>query len=137
MRTNNIEIEKLPSTKLEASKNGSRHYFTGTPCIRNHSAPRYTSTGQCVTCQKENYRKHTGHNPRPSKQEYLQRAQQLAIERGGKCLSTEYLSAKSKMTFVCANPDHPPFPVSSDNLKRGRWCKNCRSDGLRGNLSIP
>lgn len=55
--------DKLPSTKEAAREAGLRHYFTGLPCKRWHVACRYTSTGQCVDCQREHRREWAAANP--------------------------------------------------------------------------
>lgn len=31
----------------------SRHYFTGVPCKRGHTAKRFTDSGRCVLCHRE------------------------------------------------------------------------------------
>lgn len=55
--------DNLPSTKEAAREAGLRHYFTGLPCKRGHVARRYTSTGQCVDCQREHRREWAAANP--------------------------------------------------------------------------
>ena len=32
---------------------GQKHYSTGKPCERGHTAPRFTSTGHCTDCERE------------------------------------------------------------------------------------
>jgi hypothetical protein len=44
-------MDKLPATRAEAKKNGSKYYFTGQPCKHGHIAPRKTK-GACVECVK-------------------------------------------------------------------------------------
>ena len=34
----------------EAKNAGGKHYFTGAPCVRGHTAPRFVSTRACVEC---------------------------------------------------------------------------------------
>lgn len=38
---------------------GKRHYFTGKPCLRGHTALRYVTTGQCTKCMLERQRQYT------------------------------------------------------------------------------
>lgn len=133
MRSENIEIEYLPQNRSDAAKIGSLFYYTGKPCKNGHVAPRYTSTGQCVNCQEVHYHRKSPHRPRPTKDEYLKKAQEIATIRGGRCLSKKYVSAKSLLTISCRNSDHSPFKISYDNLKRGRWCPHCKYDRMRGN----
>lgn len=40
----------IPTSKKTAKAEGSKHYFTGSPCARGHVARRFTSTGACVEC---------------------------------------------------------------------------------------
>ena len=78
------------------------------------------------------YRKNTKYNPRPSKEEYLEKARRMAIKRKGKCLSTTYLNARSYLLFQCNNTDHQPFKKTYDNLKQGKWCRKCKHENQRG-----
>jgi hypothetical protein len=80
----------------------------------------------------KHYREKNRHSYRPSKTEYLERAKKLAIIRGGKCLSTEYINAKTHLLLACDNTAHPYFKISYDNLKQGKWCRKCRNERLRG-----
>lgn len=41
-----------PATRHEALAAGSTFFHTGRPCRAGHVADRYTSTGNCVQCQK-------------------------------------------------------------------------------------
>lgn len=52
----------------------------------------------------------------------------LAKNRGGKCLSQKYVTARKPLKWQC-NLKHKPWQASSDDIKRGRWCPEC-SDGL-------
>lgn len=56
-------MNNLPSTKADAREVGAKHYFTGIPCARGHIAKRYTSTGQCTDCQRDNRTKWRTSNP--------------------------------------------------------------------------
>lgn len=44
------DMRKLPSNRNLAFEQGEIFYSTGTPCKKGHLSPRYTSSGQCVTC---------------------------------------------------------------------------------------
>lgn len=44
-------------------------------------------------------------------------------ERGGKLLSKEYISAKTKLDLICGNGHK--FKMSWDVIKRGSWCPQC------------
>ena len=54
---------------------------------------------------------------------YLQKMDELAAERGGKCLSEKYVSASSKLTWECA--EGHVWEAASHVVKRGRWCPQC------------
>lgn len=45
-------MEKL--TRQQAAQKGLHRYYTGKPCRNGHDAERYTSTGSCVVCSREN-----------------------------------------------------------------------------------
>lgn len=49
----------------------------------------------------------------------------LAEQRGGELLSTRYKGSNEKLTWKCANPDHPPFESIPSLIKRGSWCDAC------------
>ena len=64
----NPQLE-LPTTRQEAEAAGSKWYYTGVPCGRGHTRPRYTSTCQCLGCAETirnvgNY--HISHNRKVS-----------------------------------------------------------------------
>ncbi len=49
---------------------------------------------------------------------------ELAKDLNGKCLSKEYSNNKSKLTWQCENGH--TFEKSPSDLKRGRWCPECK-----------
>ncbi|RPJ97246.1 hypothetical protein CW357_00825 [Rummeliibacillus sp. TYF005] len=53
----------------------------------------------------------------------LKEVQDIAESNGGRCLSTVYINADSKMNFVCKNGHE--FKMTPYNLKIGRWCREC------------
>lgn len=46
-------------TRLEAAKRGLKYFNTGRPCSFGHLSDRYTSTGHCCECVKENNKKYS------------------------------------------------------------------------------
>lgn len=48
---------------------------------------------------------------------------QLAAERGGRCLSTEYTSIAKKLMFECSKGHQWEMPAS--HVKAGCWCPEC------------
>lgn len=51
------------TTKEIAIQNKSKFYFTGKPCKHGHINKRYTKSGLCVSCSKNNYTKFNSTNP--------------------------------------------------------------------------
>lgn len=47
----------------------------------------------------------------------------LAQTHGGKCLSVDYFSVKTKMCWQCKNGHI--FESTPDNINQGRWCPYC------------
>ena len=60
--------------------------------------------------------------------DYLEKAKQYAISRGGECLATEYLSMKTKTHWKCGNPSHPSFETDFQIMQRGTWCVLCHRE---------
>ena len=53
-------------------------------------------------------------------------AQEYAKERGGQCLSTEYVNTRTNMLWKCANPNHPSWLASYKTVVNGKcWCRFC------------
>lgn len=50
--------------------------------------------------------------------------QSLAAERGGRCLSTEYLGTTVKLTWQC-HQGHVWEAAPTGVKNQGRWCPNC------------
>ena len=51
-----MDTSKMPTTREEAKKIGSKYYFTGQPCKHGHIAPRKTR-GACIECLKTEWTK--------------------------------------------------------------------------------
>lgn len=59
----------------------------------------------------------------------LEQAKQHAISKGGKCLSQEYLTAKTKLTWQCGIPTHLPWDASFDTVVNSHsWCPQCANE---------
>ena len=55
----------------------------------------------------------------------------IAVDRGGKCLSKEYVNTQTKLKFECEKGHQwNALPYS---IKKGQWCKKC-SDAKRSML---
>ncbi|MFC1483194.1 hypothetical protein ACFL56_02925 [Candidatus Margulisiibacteriota bacterium] len=53
----------------------------------------------------------------------IEEMQQLAEIRGGKCLSKEYINAKTKLKWQCSEGHQ--FEMRPSNVKQGQWCPKC------------
>ncbi len=53
----------------------------------------------------------------------IEEMQQIAAERGGKCLSETYLDNKTKLLWECAE-DHQ-WQAKPNDIKNGHWCPYC------------
>jgi len=47
----------------------------------------------------------------------------IAAEKGGKCVSTEYINSKSKLEFQCAEGHH--WKSIANDIHQGHWCPLC------------
>jgi hypothetical protein len=57
-------------------------------------------------------------------EEYLEKAKEYAISKGGKCLSTEYITQNKKLTWKCNN--HGSWESDYGNVvSNKRWCPTC------------
>jgi hypothetical protein len=52
--------------------------------------------------------------------------QKIARKRGGKCLSTAYVSRDSKLRWQCAKGHE--WEARPENIKRGSWCPKCAAE---------
>lgn len=121
---NGQDYSSFATSKAEALRRGEARFFTGVPCRHGHIATRYTSTTNCVECQTAHARKYGRLEARPSKNTSLQLICEFVLKRRGLLLSTEYVSAKSKVRVRCEFGHE--FEVTADNLKRNRWCPSCK-----------
>ena len=49
---------------------------------------------------------------------------QAAKDRGGECLSAEYINNTQKLVWRCAL-GHAPWQATAAQIRRGRWCPSC------------
>ena len=59
----------------------------------------------------------------------LERLRELAAQRGGECVATEYVNAHSKVPWKCER-GHVWEATVASVLNLGRWCPHCRKIGL-------
>lgn len=55
----------------------------------------------------------------------LQKCQEYAVSRGGKCLSVEYINQNTNLEFKCSNPNHNSWFALPKIVSRGTWCSLC------------
>ncbi|MHA1784097.1 MAG: zinc-ribbon domain-containing protein [Candidatus Helarchaeota archaeon] len=58
----------------------------------------------------------------------IEDVQELARQRGGHCVSTEYVNARKPLTWNCKKGH--AWNASLQNVKRGTWCPICVGKGL-------
>lgn len=88
---------ELPRTHKEAKALGLPHYFTGKPCKRGHTAPRYASNRKCSICNGDQARQWSAQNPekaRNSKKNPERTAatygKSRAVERAPGCIPEDF-----------------------------------------------
>lgn len=72
----------------------------------------------CAECGKERTKE------KLRKKGVLKECQRVAKERGGACLSEEYINAKTPLEWICQN-GHDWEAPSDDVLRKGTWCQEC------------
>ncbi len=66
----------------------------------------------------------------------LAEMQKIAAHRGGKCLSTVYANAHTKLTWQCAKGH--VWRAKPEAVKRGTWCQKCHLEKIhkKGDLKM-
>ena len=59
----------------------------------------------------------------------LERLRKHAAQRGGECLATEYVNARSKVAWKCIH-GHIWKARANDVMNHAQWCPHCRKIGL-------
>ena len=59
----------------------------------------------------------------------IEEIQDLAAQRGGKCLSTEYKNGRTHLVWECALGHQ--WKATSSNIQRGTWCPHCAGNQLK------
>ena len=109
-----MDTTKLPTTREEAKKTGSKYYFTGQPCKHGHISARKTK-GSCVECLKvewvkgnveraEYFREYNASDAgQKAKREYYERNKETVIARAQGRSDVEKNQYKKK--YKVENPD--------------------------------
>jgi hypothetical protein len=58
----------------------------------------------------------------------IEEMQELAKQKGGKCLSTEYIDNKTKLQFQCS--EGHKWYATPGKIKFGRWCPRCKTPSI-------
>ncbi len=53
----------------------------------------------------------------------IEEMQQIAKDRGGRCLSTEYVNNNTDLDWECAEEHR--WKATPSNIKAGKWCRIC------------
>jgi hypothetical protein len=64
-----------------------------------------------------------------SKKNSLDTIQEIALARGGKCLSTKYVYCEAMLSFQCG--DGHVWEAAAINIMRGSWCRECVYSAFR------
>ena len=54
----------------------------------------------------------------------------FATSKGGECLAVEYITARQKLRWRCAQ-GHEWYATPDNILRRGTWCPDCKPEALR------
>ena len=71
----------------------------------------------CPTCRHDKSKK------------TIEQMQELAKNRGGKCLSKEYIHSTIKLTWQCK--EGHTWETSPKNIQQGKWCPHCHKLGIK------
>ena len=62
----------------------------------------------------------------------LEIAQKYAQDKGGSCLSTEFLNGNTKIEWKCSNPDHSSWFGSYQQVtSKKSWCARCKGESAK------
>ena len=93
-------------------------------CRRDLDESKYADKKTCEECRVGRKAKR--------KTIKLQDCQDIAVLKGGRCLSTKYVNSNVKMLWRCS-VNHE-WSTKFSHIKRGTWCSRCNSDNQRTSL---
>lgn len=103
------------SHKLEWKCSNPKHKSWFASFNHIHSKDKW-----CPECAKEIF------NQKHCIDEKLEVAKLHALEKGGQCLSEEYLGSREKLKWKCSNEKHQPWlAIHYDVVQRNKWCPEC------------
>ena len=121
-RSGNLDVyarlAKSQGGRLLSKEYLGAHAKHGWSCARGHHwqmAPERVRSGRwCTQCQRED-----------RKGEAMKCMNAIAKERGGRCLSTCYVSRSLKLKWQCGLNESHKWTAIPDSIKRGSWCPFC------------
>jgi len=75
----------------------------------------------CPQCRNEQIKNH-----------YLNNLKTIAIKKGGKCLSQEYINSRTKLIWQCEKGHK--WETTPNNINRGLWCPVCAKERISKNI---
>lgn len=98
---------------------------------KNVLVKRFSPCKKCVSIVQSD--KGLGISKVDNKKFYYNRLKDYCESKGGKLISTEWLTAKTTYEVDCGNPNHPNFFSTADSLvNKPQWCPYC--SGRKGNF---
>ncbi len=68
---------------------------------------------------------------------FLKQAKEYAKTKGGECLSENYINAKNKLEWKCANSNHESwFAKYNEIVNKKRWCPRCANENTAIKLKL-
>jgi len=112
-------------------------------CMKSHvwnARPRDLKRGTwCPICSAERTKKYWNNQfgtASEFQEKELDNLKEIAKTKGGKCLSKQYINAKTKLEWQCEKSHE--WKASAYNIKMGKWCPKCsydyRASLRRGNI---
>mgnify|MGYP001573957298 CR=1 FL=1 len=87
----------------------------------------------CKMCKYANQKRKANPQKRATSLEKLEKIKQIAIERGGECLSLNYINRYTKLSFKCGQCDFI-WETACNIVSSGSWCPNCNKQKKIENL---
>jgi hypothetical protein len=105
---NQPSLNLIPRSRIAAKAEGLPLYFTGIPCIRDHTAPRFTSNFGCKVCAAEKTARYRAENPEKSRVSNL-RSYHKHRKRRLTDMEEDYLAKREERIARAAKwaKDHP------------------------------
>lgn len=125
----------------EARRRGLKHYFTGLPCKRGHIAERFTSTRNCVECNKlrgRNLSDEQKEKRNKRSREYANRNPEKVTENWNKWAkeNPRKVSANSRFMYLKRRKRVPVWVRNTEKSRILEFYKNC-PDGFEVDHIIP